>query len=100
MPKRKPLAPVKPQPGYEVVLQTHFLEDLVYWASFDSKVSVRLVKLMAEIKRTPFEGTGKPERLKHLGANIWSRRLTNADRVVYEVKDNMIHFLQARYHYG
>src|SRR5437762_1531816 len=36
---------------------------------------------------------------KHLGPNMWSRRLTAEHRVVYLVRDDRIDFLQARYHY-
>ena len=49
--------------------------------------------------RDPFAGIGKPEPLKHLGPNVWSRRLTAEDRVVYLVRDDRIDFLQGRYHY-
>jgi toxin YoeB len=49
--------------------------------------------------RDPFAGMGKPEPLKHLGGNVWSRRINQADRLVYEVFADRIEFLQARYHY-
>ena len=49
--------------------------------------------------RDPFAGVGKPEPLKHLGGSVWSRRINEADRLVYEVFDDRIEFLQARYHY-
>jgi len=49
--------------------------------------------------RDPFTGVGKPERLKHLGPDVWSRRLTGEHRIVYLVRDDRIDFLQARYHY-
>jgi len=49
--------------------------------------------------RDPFVGIGKPEALKHLGPNVWSRRLTGEHRIVYLVRDDRIDFLQARYHY-
>ena len=49
--------------------------------------------------RDPFDGIGKPEPLKYLGGNVWSRRINEADRLVYEVGDDRIEFLQARYHY-
>jgi Txe/YoeB family toxin of toxin-antitoxin system len=42
---------------------------------------------------------GKPEPLKHLGSDVWSRRLTEEHRVVYVVSDDRIDFLQFRYHY-
>ena len=55
--------------------------------------------MMEGALRTPFDGIGKPEPLKHLGPNIWSRRITGADRLVYRVSDDRIDFLQTRYHY-
>ena len=54
---------------------------------------------MREIRRTPFEGTGQVERLKHLDENTWSRRINQVDRLVYRVTGNQIDFLQARKHY-
>jgi toxin YoeB len=60
---------------------------------------MRLLDLMNAILRDPFTGIGKPEPLKQLGADIWSRRLNDQHRVVYLVKHDQIHFLQARYHY-
>jgi len=47
--------------------------------------------------RDPHGGIGKPE---HLGGDVWSRRINEADRLVYEVFADRIEFLQARYHYG
>lgn len=47
----------------------------------------------------PFSGIGKPEPLKHLGSNLWSRRINLEHRLVYRVERTCILFLQARYHY-
>ena len=49
--------------------------------------------------RDPLTGIGKPEHLRHLGRNIWSRRLTQEHRVVYLVRGERVDFLQTRYHY-
>lgn len=76
-----------------------FLEDLTFWVETNRKVALRLLALVEEIRRTPFDGTGKPERLKYQSGNVWSRRLTEKDRIVYLVSDHQIDFLQARYHY-
>lgn len=54
---------------------------------------------MKEVRRDPYRGTGKPEPQKHLGSDIWSRRITQQDRLVYRVGDDFVDFLQARYHY-
>jgi toxin YoeB len=79
------------------LLQEQFREDLAFWVSTDPRVAQRLLRLMEECVRTPFSGTGKPEPLK--GLNSWSRRLTDADRVVYVVREGEIEFIQARFHY-
>ena len=83
-----------------MVIQDECFADLQFWASTNAKLMVRLLKLMDEVMRTPFQGTGKPERLKHWKENAWSRRITEADRLVYVVRDDRIDFLAARYHYG
>jgi toxin YoeB len=83
----------------EAVFQPEFVEDLQYWVETDRKTGLRAFKLIKDILRDPFHGIGKPEPLKHLGPNMWSRRLTEEHRIVYLVKDTRIDFLQARYHY-
>lgn len=83
-----------------LVFDLRFLEDLTFWVDTNRKTALRLLSIMEEIRRNPFEGTGKPERLKYQDANVWSRRLTQTDRIVYLVSEDRIEFLQARYHYS
>lgn len=82
-----------------LVFDLRFLEDLTYWVETNRKIALRLMLLVEEIGRTPFAGTGKPERLKYQSGNVWSRRLTERDRVVYLITDDRVEFLQGRYHY-
>ena len=79
-------------------MEQAFREDLRYWVNHDSRVADRLLRIVEEVIRHPFEGIGKPEPLRRL-PNTWSRRLTDKDRVVYRVTDASIDFLHARYHY-
>ena len=81
------------------VFQSEFRDDLRYWVETNRKIALKAFDLIEAIMRDPFEGIGKPEPLKYLGANIWSRRLTQEHRVVYLVASHRIDFLQARYHY-
>ena len=74
-------------------------EDLAWWIDKDRKIALRIVKLIKEVHRTPFHGTGKPEKLKHDLAGCWSRRIDQEHRLVYEVKDEKIRILACRYHY-
>ena len=80
-------------------MQPEFREDLRWWTREQPRVADRIWTRIEEIMRTPFTGTGKPEPLRHRGANIWSRRITQEHRLVYLVRDDRIDFLQARYHY-
>lgn len=83
----------------EAVFHPHFIEDLRYWVQTDRKLALRTLALVDEILRDPFQGTGKPEPLKYLAPNTWSRRLTQEHRTVYLVRDDRVVFLQGRYHY-
>lgn len=75
------------------------MEDLRWWVATDRKVALRILDLLDAVLRDPFDGLGKPEPLRHLGSGIWSRRITQEHRLVYQVGSERIDFLQARYHY-
>jgi len=75
-------------------------EDYLYWQGQDRKTLKRINMLIDNILRDdPFEGMGKPEPLKHALAGAWSRRIDEANRLVYLVMDEYVIVLQARYHY-
>ncbi|MCL2780875.1 MAG: Txe/YoeB family addiction module toxin [Actinomycetia bacterium] len=74
-------------------------EDYVYWQPQDRKTLNRVNHLIAQVLRDPYTGVGKPEPLKHVLAGAWSRRIDEANRLVYYVADEHIVILQARYHY-
>ncbi|HEX9004152.1 MAG TPA: Txe/YoeB family addiction module toxin [Blastocatellia bacterium] len=95
MKKSKPTAKLEK----DAVFHPEFREDLRYWVEVDRKIALRALELIENIMRDPFSGIGKPEPLKYLAPNTWSRRLTQEHRIVYLVSDKRIDFLQARYHY-
>ena len=74
-------------------------EDLRYWVKTDRATALRALDLIEAVIRDPFEGIGKPEPLRFHLQGCWSRRITEEHRLVYLVRDDMIDFLQARYHY-
>ena len=59
----------------------------------------KLNELIKETRRTPFEGKGKPEPLRHNLAGFWSRRITAEHRFVYSVTDEALLIAACRYHY-
>ncbi len=84
-------------------MQTEFdpnaLEDLEFWVRQDRKKALRILKLIQEIRRTPFTGTGKPEPLRHALAGCWSRRIDREHRLVYRIENEVLRILACRYHY-
>ncbi|WP_306366226.1 Txe/YoeB family addiction module toxin [Nocardiopsis sp. CC223A] len=75
-------------------------EDFRYWLEADKKVARRIVGLIEEVRRAPFEGIGKPEPLKGDLSGYWSRRITDEHRIVYRVTENEVRIVQTLYHYG
>jgi toxin YoeB len=79
--------------------EPEFADDLRYWIEHDRRIALRLLDLIEAARRDPFTGLGKPEPLRHLGANVWSRRLTDEHRLVYRVAADRIVVVAAGYHY-
>ncbi len=71
----------------------------MYWQETDKKTLKKLHELMKDVSRSPYEGIGKPEPLKHALRGFWSRRITDEHRLVYKVEGNVLYVVQARYHY-
>ncbi|MDD5262777.1 MAG: Txe/YoeB family addiction module toxin [Methylacidiphilales bacterium] len=82
-----------------VLFSSRGWEDYLYWQQTDKKVLKRINELVKDISRSPYEGIGKPEPLKHAFSGYWSRRITDEHRLVYKVEGEMIKIAQARYHY-
>ena len=90
---------MKRQPKRVATFQPEFLQDLRFWVKSERAVAIRVLDLVEAVMRDSFEGPGKPEPLKYVLAGCWSRRVTQEHRLVYRVSDEVIDFLQARYHY-
>jgi len=83
----------------KLVFSDNAWEDCLYWQKTDKKILRRINSLVKEIMRTPFEGTGKPEPLKHALSGYWSRRINDEHRLVYKATEDAVHIAQLRYHY-
>lgn len=70
----------------------------MYWQTQDKKTLRRINKLSIDVKRSPFEGIGKPEALKENFTDFWSRRMNDTNRLVYAVDDNAIALISCRCH--
>jgi len=83
----------------KLIFSEHAWEDYLYWQNTDKKMLRRINRLIDEIVRDPFGGSGKPEPLKHGLSGYWSRRINDEHRIVYRPAENAILIAQLRYHY-
>ena len=74
-------------------------EDYLYWQKVDKKVLKKINSLIKEIQRSPFEGIGKPEALKHDLAGFWSRRIDGEHLLVYQFRESQLLIYACRFHY-
>lgn len=87
----------------KVIFAGRAWEDYLYWQAHDPKAVDRINALIAECRRHPFSGIGKPEPLKGNLSGLWSRRITGEHRLIYRVAgagdDQALQIVQCRYHY-
>ncbi len=78
-------------------------EDYLHWQHTDKAMVRRINALINDIVRSPFDGLGKPEPLKHALAGYGSRRIDGEHRIVYKIaagKDgDELWIAQLRHHY-
>lgn len=83
----------------KLIFSEHAWDDYLYRQRTNRKLLERINRLIHEILRSPFEGTGKPEPLKHGLSGYWSRRITDEHRMVYKVEKDSLLLAQLRYHH-
>ena len=74
-------------------------EDYLYWQGQDHKTLKRINTLIPECLREPYTGIGKPEPLKEHLTGFCSRRIDEANRLVYRIDGNDLAVIACRYHY-
>lgn len=75
-------------------------EDIRFFVSAGQKVVLKKIeRLLSEIEKTPFTGTGKPEALKYSLSGMWSRRINREHRIVYEVTEKIVFIHSLKGHY-
>ena len=71
-----------------------------YWQTQDKKTLKRINILLADICRNDFTGIGKPEHLKGNLSGFWSRRIDDANRLVYKITIVGVEVVQCKGHYN
>ena len=73
--------------------------DYGYWQTQDKKTLKRINTLIADALRHPFEGIGKPEPLRGDLTGYWSRRIDDANRLVYAATKTELVIIACLFHY-
>ena len=74
-------------------------DDYLYWQTQDKKILKKVNQLVKDIERNNFEGIGKPEALKGNLSGFWSRRIDDANRLIYRINGEFIDILSCKGHY-
>ena len=74
-------------------------DDYLYWQTQDKKTLKKVNQLVKDIERNNFEGIGKPEALKGDLSGFWSRRIDDANRLIYRINGEFIDILSCKGHY-
>ena len=77
-------------------------KDLGWWKQHGDAASKRKIQqLLTEMEEHPRTGTGKPELLSGDLSGVWSRRINQEHRILYEIHDKvlLVLVLSMKYHY-
>lgn len=74
-------------------------DDYLSWQKEDKKILRMINELIKDIRRTPFDGIGKPEPLKYDLSGLWSRRIDREHRLVYKVESRELFIYSSKFHY-
>ena len=85
--------------GSEILFTEHGWRDYLFWQRTDKRVLKRINELIRDAARSPSQGIGKPEPLRHELRGCWSGRIDTEHRQVYEVREEQIRIIACRYHY-
>lgn len=88
---------------YSVDLSDEAKKHLKLWHKSGNKVVVnRIERIFDELAEHPQTGIGKPEQLKHQFSGLWSRKLDEKNRIVYDIRESEIavYIVSARGHYA
>jgi len=88
--------------NYKIAFTPQATEDYDFWKKTNPRTAKKIKKLLHELEEHPFVGSGRPEQLKHQFAGVWSRRINQKDRLLYQVRDDvvLVILLAMRFHYN
>ena len=83
------------------LFEVKFQRQLRQWIVDNKRMALKVMDIVTDIERNPTEGIGKPEPLKHNLTNLWSRRIDQEHRLIYEIdeENEVLTFISCFGHY-
>ncbi len=88
---------------YQIVLRSQAEKELSRHKKVgNASTKKKIIAIFKDLENNPYTGVGNPEQLKHTLAGLWSRRINQKDRIIYEVQENIVtvYVLSAMGHYS
>ena len=86
--------------SWDLEFSAEFSKDIKKHQKAGNKILLKKIdSFLTEIRENPTQGTGKPEQLKYFEGSIWSRRINDKHRLVYEIKEDNVEILSGWGHY-
>ncbi len=82
-----------------IVFSERAWQEYIYWQTQDKKTLKRINLILQDIIRNGYDGIAKPEPLKENLSGFWSRRIDEANRIVYRISEDRIEIIQCKGHY-
>ena len=84
----------------EIVFTSEAEKGLKFWRETNNeKVLKRVRELLESTIETPAQGIGKPEALKYNLTGLWSRRINQQHRLIYEFNKERVIIHSVKGHY-
>lgn len=83
-----------------IVFSERAWEEYLYWQTQDKKTLKKINSILQDIIRNGYEGIAKPEPLKENLSGFWSRRIDEANRIVYRITEDRFEIIQCKGHYN
>lgn len=83
----------------KIIWHSQAWEDYLYWQNTNKIKLKRINEIIKSSTRTPFEGIGNPEPLKHGLQGYWSRRIDSEHRLIYTIQEDELIIISCRFHY-
>ena len=88
--------------SYKIIIKETAEKDFLKHKKSGNKQNLfKISKIIEELREHPYTGIGKPEQLKYNLQGLWSRRINQKDRLVYEIfeEEILVNIIRALGHY-